>query len=157
VIDVRLTDSVGHTTQLTLPQIAALGLPTSFQVVSPNEDLAAPVLTGVTLNPGTISVATGAAQGQVTITATDGGVGVSYGSVTLWPPSGGSAGCGDEPDNRIPQQNATLTCTFDIAASAAAGTWTLVVRVWDAAGNVREYSAQQLKEAGFTSELTVTR
>lgn len=157
VIDVRLTDSVGHTTLLTPPQLAALGLPTSFQVVSPNEDLTAPVLTGVTLNPATISVANGAAQGQVTLTATDAGVGVTFGALTLWPPSGGSAGCGDEPDNRLPQQNATLTCTFDIPANAVAGKWSLAVLVWDAAGNTRQYSAQQLKEAGFTFELTVTR
>jgi hypothetical protein len=154
---VKLTDSVGQDTQLTMPQVAALGLPTSFEVLSPNEDLTAPVLTGVTLNPSTLSVSNGAAQGQVTFTATDAGVGVTFGSVTLWPPSGGSAGCGDEPDNRIPQQNATLTCTFDIAASAAGGRWTLAVLVRDEAGNTREYSAQQLQEAGFAFELTVTR
>lgn len=154
---VLLSDSVGMDTVYRTAQLAALGLPASFQVVSPDEDLTPPVLTAVTLNPATISVATGPAQGQVTLTATDAGVGVTFGGVTLWPPTGGSAGCGANTPNSRPQQNATLTCTFDIPANAAAGKWTLEVLVWDAAGNIREYSAQQLKDAGLTFELTVTR
>jgi hypothetical protein len=154
---VQLSDSVGHTTQYLTDQLAALGVPTTFQVVSPDEDLTPPVLTSLTLDPATLSIANGAAHGQVTLTATDGGVGVAYGSVTLWPPTGGSAGCGDEPPNNRPQQNATLSCTFEIRPNGAAGKWSLEVLVWDAVRNTRRYDAQQLKDAGFTFELTVTR
>jgi hypothetical protein len=156
VNNLAVSDAAGTSTQYTTAQLAARGLPTTFQVVSPDGDVTAPVLTGVTLSPATVDLASGSAQVRVTLTATDAGVGVSQGNATLTPPSGSGQGCGGEPQGG-PAQNATLVCTISIPAGGAAGRWPLAILLRDAMGNTRQYTSAQLQAAGLPHEVTVTR
>lgn len=151
-----ISDAAGTSTQYNGTQLAARGLKTTFQVVSPNEDVTPPALTGITLTPGTVDLAGGSAQVRVTLTATDAGVGVSQANVSLTPPSGSGQGCGGEPQGGA-AQNATIVCTITIPAGAPAGKWALVILLKDAVGNNRMYTAAQLQAAGLPHEVTVTR
>jgi hypothetical protein len=157
LVSTWVADSAGNTTSYTSPQLVDRGLPGSFPVVSPNEDVTAPVLAGVTVNPATVNLANGASFVQVTLTATDGGTGVSHGSSGLWPPSGNGFACSAEPQTGVPQQNATIICSIPLPAGAAEGKWSLDIFIMDAVGNSRQYNAQQLQAAGFPHEVTVTR
>ena len=152
-----VADSAGNITAYSSSQLAARGLPGSFQVVSPNEDVTAPALTGVSVDPATVSVANGATFVRVTLTATDAGTGVSHGTTSLSPVSGSGHGCSAEPVTGVPQQSATIVCNIPIAAGAVEGKWSLDVYISDAVGNSRRYTTEQLKAAGFPHEVTVTR
>lgn len=152
-----VADSAGNATQYSTAQLTALGLPAGFQVVSPNEDVTAPVLTGVRLDPATVSLANGGTYVQVTLTATDGGVGVGHGTSGLRPPLGTGQGCSAEPVTGVPQRNATIICSIPVSASAPEGRWRLDVFIMDAVSNSRRYTWEQLRDAGFAYEVTVTR
>ena len=152
-----VADSAGNITSYSPAQLASRGLPGSFQVVSPNEDVTAPSLTGVTLDPATVSVASGTAFVRVTLTATDAGTGVNHGTPGLAPPSGNGMGCSAEPVTGVPQQNATIICHIPIAAGAVEGNWSLSVYISDAVGNSSSYTSEQLRALGFPYEVTVTR
>jgi hypothetical protein len=154
---VSVADSAGNSTVYTSAQLTAAGLPGSFQVVSPSEDITAPVLTGLTVSPTTVSLANGAAQVQVTVTATDAGAGANYASSALSPPTGTTQECDTDPVTGLPQQNATFVCSILVPAVAAEGKWSLSIFVVDAVGNYRHYTSNLLKDAGLTYEVTVTR
>jgi hypothetical protein len=152
-----VADSASNSTLYSVQQLAERGLPSSFQVTSPTEDVTAPALTGITLDRTTVSLASGATYVQVTLTATDGGVGVIHGSPGLTPPTGSGHACGAEPITGVAQRNATIVCSIPIAAAGVEGKWKLDVYIADAVGNSCSYTWEQLRDAGFVHEITVTR
>ncbi|HEX6370063.1 MAG TPA: Ig-like domain-containing protein [Longimicrobium sp.] len=151
-----VTDSAGNATQYSVAELAARGLPGSFQVTSPNEDVTAPALTGVTVSPAAVNLANGATYVQVTMRVTDAGVGASHGTAGLTPLSGGGYGCSGNTPGEVGQQNATIVCAIPFKAGATEGTWKLNVFVMDAVGNSRQYGWEQLRAAGLPYEVTVT-
>lgn len=152
-----VADSTGNATQYTIADLTARGLPSSFQVTSPNEDVTAPALAGLAVSPATVNLANGAAFVQVTVTATDAGVGVTHATASLFPVSGNGHGCSANTPESGGRQNATLVCNLPLPAGSAAGTWRLWVFVMDAVGNSRAYTWEQLQAAGLPYEVTVTR
>jgi hypothetical protein len=150
-----VVDSAGNAATYSPSLLAARGIPHSFEVVSPGEDVLAPVLTGLTIDPATINLANGAKSVAVTLTASDAGVGASMGSASVRPESGDGRSC--SASRLTGERSATFVCGIPFPAGAAEGKWSITVSVWDAVGNYREYSAEQLKNAGLPYEVTVTR
>lgn len=150
-----VADSAGNATQYTIADLTARGLPSSFQVTSPNEDVTAPALAGLAVSPTAVTLGNAGASVQVTITATDAGTGVTHVSAALSPPSGNGHGCSANTPG-AGQQNATLVCNIPLPAGAMAGTWRLWVLVMDAVGNSRQYTWDQLQAAGLPYQVTVT-
>ena len=149
-------DQANTATQYNTTQVAARGLPTTFQVVSPNEDVTAPALTGLTVSPATVNLAGGSANVQVTFTATDAGVGVSQGTPALSLNGSGQV-CNAGPQGGGPRQNATLVCSIAVPSGGAAGRWQLDITLKDELANTRHYTSAQLQAAGLPYEVTVTR
>jgi hypothetical protein len=150
-----VADGTGRATQYTRAQLAALEMPVSFQVVSPAEDAEAPTLTGVSVTPSTVDLSGGPASVEVTLTATDAGTGLAFGSSLLRSPAGGAQNCTAGPGEGSSPHDATVICTIGLPAVGAAGAWSLEVTLRDQVGNLRIYTAQQLRDAGFVYEVTV--
>jgi adhesin/invasin len=152
-----VVDSAGNAATYTPTLLTSRGLPNSFQVISPNEDLTAPALTGLTVDPAAVNVADGEKYVRVTVTATDAGTGVTEAGASLLPPSGNGYACGVNPLGNVPQSAVTLACSIPVSANGVEGKWRLEVLVRDAVGNLRIYTSAQLRDAGLPYEVTVTR
>jgi hypothetical protein len=139
--------------------LAAAGFPGSFQVVSPNEDVTPPTLTDFSVSPATVNVANGTRYVEFSITGTDAGSGMGSANAGLSPPTPiNGITCGSSDPVGRSSQGVTFRCAVPVAGSAPTGTWVIGdVYLFDAVGNYRRYTTEQLKAAGFPSEVTVVR
>jgi hypothetical protein len=157
VKSISVADSAGKGTTYGDAQLAAAGMPAGIQVQNQNEDLTAPVVTSISVKPASVNLAAGPQVVELTFTATDAGAGLWRGYVGLRPPaSGTSFTCGGAPVQGEGVQAGTFTCSVTIPANTAAGTWKLSIDVLDRPHNLRMYNADQLKAAGFPSEVVIT-
>lgn len=155
--NVSVADSAGKGTGYSDAQLAAAGMPASIQVQNQNEDLTAPVVTSVSVKPAIVNLATGQQVVEITFTATDAGAGLRSGYVGLRPSATGTSfGCGAPPVEGEGVRAGTIKCSVTVLANTAAGTWKLSIDLLDRPHNLRMYNADQLKAAGFTSEVVIT-
>jgi hypothetical protein len=136
--------------------LAARGFLASVQVTSRTEDVVPPTLTGFSLNASSLDLSTGPKSVEATVTATDAGVGPETAHVTLRAPGGGGNGCAPDFLNGT-AKTATMKCTMTFGQSAVSGTYEVSLVLFDVIGNLRSYSAAELRAAGFQTTLTVTR
>ncbi|HEY7767710.1 Ig-like domain-containing protein [Longimicrobium sp.] len=157
VKNVSVADSAGKGTGYSDAQLAAAGMPASIQVQNQNEDLTAPVVTSISVKPASVSLATGPQVVELTFTATDAGAGLRSGYVGLRPSAAGTSfGCGAPPVEGEGVRAGTFKCPITVPANTVAGTWKLSIDLLDRPHNLRMYNADQLKAAGFTSEVVIT-
>ena len=154
---VFVTDSAGKGVGYGDAQLAAAGMPSSIQVQNQDEDLTAPVVTSISVNPGSVNLATGAQVVEFTVKATDAGAGLWRANVSLGPPGSGVAfTCGATPVEGEGVRAGTVKCSVTVPANTVAGTWKLSIDLLDRPHNLRKYNADQLKAAGITSEVVIT-
>jgi hypothetical protein len=154
---VSVSDSAGKGTGYGDAQLAAAGMPAGIQVQNQNEDLTAPVVTSISVKPASVNLATGPQVVEITFTATDAGAGLWRGNVSLGPPVSGMAfTCGAAPVEGEGVQAGTFRCSVTVPANTVTGTWKLSLDVLDRPHNLRMYNTDQLKAAGFTSEVVIT-
>jgi hypothetical protein len=115
------------------------------------------VVTSVSVKPASVNLATGPQVVEITFTATDAGAGLRRGNVSLGPPVGSLAfTCGATPVEGEGVQAGTIRCSVTVPATTVTGTWKLSLTVLDRPHNRRMYDTDQLKAAGFTSEVVIT-
>lgn len=161
VYDVLLIDKLLNQTHLTGAQVAAMGFPTTFTVISGAADTTPPTLVGFSITPRTVDTST--ADQTITLTAhiTDDISGVLEGP-----------GLVSQLNFRSPSGNRLLGATFSTRASGThtdgvytyparlamgseQGTWTLShFRLSDEAGNGSELTTAQVAALGFPTTFT---
>jgi hypothetical protein len=153
---VSVQDRAGTSRVYYEEDLAARGFLATVQVTSRTEDVVPPTLTGFSLNASSLDLSTGPKSVEATVTATDAGVGPETAHVTLRAPGGGGNGCApDFLDGTA--KTATMKCTMTFGQSAVSGTYEVSLVLFDVIGNLRSYSAAELRAAGFQTTLTVTR
>jgi hypothetical protein len=153
VNSVQLTDLRGASWSLgTLPA----GLPTSFSVVSPNEDLTPPALTAFSFTPDSVAPGSTGASVTLTISAEDAGAGISSVSAGFARTElGRSLSCLPALASGTAARG-VWTCIIRVPAGTPAGSWTLSpLEVRDRAGNVRQYDPAALAAGGSPTVLKV--
>jgi uncharacterized repeat protein (TIGR02059 family) len=148
IADVRVKDFAGNEKMYSAADLAALELPTAFEVVKDNT---APYLTSLTL-PSKIDVTAGKQDVTFSAKATDDGTGVSavyvYWDKNLSVSGGTSTYAnlyGNTGSSTKTVQTYTQTGTFNISS----------VSVYDNAGNVKFYAPADLKKLGFATSFDV--
>jgi len=134
--------------------VVAAGGTAFLNVRRPGEDVTAPVVTAFTFSPDTARA--GVDSVTVVVSFTDAGVGASQATVLFVGPNPGDGrGCGTGAITGTPQAG-TIRCTFPLPADVSTGTWRVgYVEVPDMNGNVHLLYAEDLRQAGFPSELTI--
>ncbi|HEV2146740.1 MAG TPA: Ig-like domain-containing protein, partial [Longimicrobiaceae bacterium] len=155
---ITMADSRDNRSGLGPAQLQARGWPSTFQVKNAAPDVEAPVLTGFSVTPGSVSVASGSASIEFTFAAHDAVAGGVVASIDFTSPAGEVLSCPGWQRVSGDANAGVWKCIIAIPQGAPAGTWTvsrLVVR--DILWNRRTYTAADLKAAGFPTEVTVTR
>jgi hypothetical protein len=127
----------------------------SFKVTS-KTDATKPALKGLTFSPHAVD-ATSAPKGKtvaVTLKASDTQSGLSYAFVTFTSPGGYRVSGFGFPGTNTPS-SATMKFKVVIPRCSEPGIWTVSVTIVDAAQNVAQYTAAQVKAKHFTSTLSV--
>jgi hypothetical protein len=153
VNSVQLTDLRGASWSLgALPA----GLPTTFSVVSPNEDTTPPTLTALTFTPDSVALGATGASVVFTISVEDAGAGVASVRTDFWRADiGRSLACFPTLASGTAAKG-VWKCTVDVAPGTPAGSWPLAgVIVRDRAGNARQYDPPALAAAGSPTVLKV--
>jgi hypothetical protein len=153
-----LRDQLGNVRVYEAPQLQAAGLPTSVQVVSPNADVTAPTLHGVTITPSAVNVGSGAKTVTVRGDVSDAGVGVAQIDGYFQSPSGAQrtgAMSGFTPVSGT-RANGAFEVSWTIPAGAETGEWKLQLTVRDQVGNLISLSPEQLAARGFVNSVTVS-
>ncbi|HEU4558734.1 MAG TPA: Ig-like domain-containing protein [Longimicrobium sp.] len=137
--------------------LQAAGWPGRFHVDSPNPDVTAPVLTGVSFKPDT--TVAGEDTLRIRVTATDAGAGAS--SILAWfqSPSGRqSIVCSRQAADSVTAGTFVFVCPGQaIPVYVEGGQWLLYfVQVRDAVGNITRMETAALRAAGFPTALMVT-
>jgi hypothetical protein len=156
VSSVQLTDMRGSTASLGTAGVQAAGLPTTFTVVSPAEDITAPTLTSFTFTPDSVALGGTGASVTFTIAAEDAGAGTSSIGADFWRTDiSRSLACTPALASGTAAKG-VWACTIAIAPGTPAGSWPLsTVFVRDRAGNVRQYDPAGLAAAGSPTVLKV--
>jgi hypothetical protein len=153
-----LLDSAGVAVSYTGPEMAAQSFDIAFQVVSAGEDLTAPTLTSLVVNPAAVNLAGGSQQRvDFTITAEDAGTGVAIGTVFINPVGGGGGGCTADSEEGIGAAAGTFHCSVIVPSNGAVGAWGIDVYLDDVVGNTRRYTSEELQAAGFPYRVLVSR
>jgi hypothetical protein len=152
-------DKAGNVTQYSPEQLSSLGLATSFEVVSNlHADWTLPTLTGLTF-PTTIDVTGGGTAVSLSVGATDVGTGIDY--VYFYLDHGYQNQYGfsqsllfDDSTDSFADGTSNLSQYFDVTTQA--GTYGIAfASVYDKAGNVTQYSPDQLSSLGFATSFQV--
>lgn len=155
---VLATDSADNRTSYSGEQLAAAGISATVQVQSADEDLSPPVITAYSVQPDSVSVATGAQTVVFTFTVTDTGTGVWRGFAMLGSPMPGHTwGCGGTPVEGEGVRMTTFRCPVTVPATAEAGERPIMLEALDMTRNLRLYTSEHLKAAGLPYAVTVTR
>ena len=161
---ITLVDAVSNRAVIQPSVLQARGLPFSIAVTSTPVDVTPPVPVSLSFSPGTVDVSNQAQSVTVTIGVNDDLSGVfvdktffSLVTFTLRSPVGqqilkfnADFNIGGTPQASVWQG------TIDIPHFADAGLWSLSeLRVVDAAGNAKSYTASELTALGITTKLVV--
>jgi hypothetical protein len=156
VSTIAITDRAGTTRFFHGDELKAPGFVSTLQVTSRTEDLVPPTVTGFSLSASSLDLSTGPKSVEAIVTAADPVGGPATVHVRLLVPGGGGTGCApDILDGTA--KTATMKCTMTFGQSAVSGTYEVGLVLYDVVGNLRSYSAAELRAAGFPTTLTVTR
>ena len=158
---VQLLDLAGNQTFFDTADLQALGVTTSFTVVSAPTDTTLPQVTGLTFAPVVFDTSAGSRNVTMTMTATDDLSGVMQFCVFFRSPSGGqsNAGCGGSFQLIAGTPlNGTWQATAFFPQYSEGGTWT-VSSFWlqDAVTHFRFLSGADLVSRGLANQLTIFR
>ncbi|HEY0038191.1 MAG TPA: Ig-like domain-containing protein [Longimicrobium sp.] len=153
---VQLTDVRGASTSLNTAGVQAAGLPTTFTVVSPNEDITPPTLTAFTFTPDSVALGGTGASVTFTISVEDAGAGISSIGADFWRTDiSRSLSCFPTLASGTAAKGVWM-CSINVVPGTPAGSWPLsAVFVRDRAGNVRQYDPAGLAAAGSPTVLKV--
>ena len=160
---VQLSDRAGNSREVAGSALLAGGARTRVKVVNPNQDVAAPAISAISIAPDSINLATGAdTVVTVTVTASDPGAGVQ--SVTL--AFRGETGNSEEHcfandyalPSTTPTNQVTWSCRIAFPRASAAGTYRISgVATLDRIGNERHYTPEQVAAAGWEASFKVAK
>ena len=151
VCEVEIRDAVGNVTRLATADLAALGFPTTFGVVS-DPDTTAPTITSFTLTPSAVDTDDAAATLDVSWAATDDLSGVRRAVLVVGP-----AGCGGAYQQVsirevAPSNDASDSFQVTIPRWSAEGPWEVcALLVVDGGDNFAFLDSTGLAAAGFPS------
>jgi hypothetical protein len=151
---VYLRDCAGNARWLQRAELDVLGIDASFTVTGGTEDLEAPVLSALSVEPGTV-----VPPGSVTVRATiaDDVSGFVWATIWLRSPSGGQSVTSGDPGmgfRSLGGDRYEATLTF--GEHAEPGTWQVsFVALRDAAGNYRDLQGSELEALGLGFTVTV--
>jgi hypothetical protein len=156
-IRVMMIDVVGNVRYLDENALSAAGYPYSVSVLS-DEDVTAPTLTDLTINPGSVNIESSSQTVSVNIKSTDDKSGVLSASLAFSSPSGSGADIYSSAsvENGV-NTNSDTTLTFTIPQYVEIGTWKARLFIGDAVGNQIFRSYDQLIAAGWPGTLTIER
>lgn len=118
------------------------------------EDTTAPLLTGLSFSPTSINTSTEAATVTVTVTVTDDLSGATRAMIEFFSPSGQQYSAASTNLNGTTGTTGSMTVTFPRFSEV--GAWYVRdVRLWDAAGNFRWLTTQDLIDKGLPTTLVV--
>jgi hypothetical protein len=158
-IDVlSMYDQVGNVRMLTRSELAAQGMPTSFEQTGPG-DTTPPTLRELSWTPTTINTASAAQQIAITARITDSLAGMRPDywrpSITFLSPSGQSLLIYLNQQIAGTPFDSVVTGVLTVPAFSESGVWTLVnMLVPDAVGNQRMYYATDLAAQGMPTTFT---
>jgi hypothetical protein len=152
-----LGDFLGNRRVLSEADLIELGHNTRLQVVSPDQDVVAPELTEFSFTPTSVDVSQGAAVVDVTISATDAGVGVGGVNPNFVSPSSGQGtSCVANTPSSGTANDGTWTCQITIPQFSEEGEWHVSgLLLGDFLGNRRVLSEADLIELGHNTSLQV--
>lgn len=158
---VLISDAGFASQTYTTTELGALGLPTTFNVVS-TWDQTYPVFKSLALSPASVSVAGGAQTVTVSANLTDDRSGIARFDFVATSPSGRQVGCSASAPSTGTDLSGIWTCTVTIPSDAEAGSWLITVRATDRAFNYQTYGPQAgggtiAFPAGYPTAITVTR
>lgn len=153
ICQLRLRDSVGNLRNYSAANLQGLGLPTQFTVTA-SHDVTAPLLTALSF-PASVDIGSGAATVSVDYSAADDLSGVAHFEIAFQPPGGA---CTVATQANTSGLTVSGNPAFQITPPAAAlGVYSLChLRLRDAVGNTRDYSADDLQTLGLPTQFTVT-
>src|SRR3954447_12629853 len=128
--------------------------PYSFLVIS-RTDSSKPTLTSLVLTPAAIDARTTDKRVSVTMRGADTGSGVAAEWVTFTSPSGWVTSTSYEGEQSTPDSHGRLSAKAFVPRCSEPGVWKLQVGIIDAAGNITDYTAAQLKALGLPYRITV--
>ena len=173
VSNIALVDAVGNQTSLPKSSLQAQGFNVSFTVISSQQDLQPPQITGLTFTPSTIDTSLGAKPVVVQMTLTDDLAGVDFSpdnpsvstehGIVFSSPSGqqSQACCYFPPTFTLfpgTRTNGTWTDTITFPQFSEAGTWTArIISLKDSVNNSLSFSSSDLQLRGLPFQLTIFR
>ena len=154
VVAVTLADAAGNTSVLSTDDLTARGFPAALQVKKSAEDTTAPTLTAFSVSPSSLRAGSGPVVVRVDFTAADDISGVNAVQVSFVSPSGAVTRSASA-DFR-PATSFTGSAAVQFPPFSEAGDWKIaIVLLADAVGNTRVLNAEDLREKGFPSHLTI--
>jgi Big-like domain-containing protein/IPT/TIG domain-containing protein len=151
---VTLTDVAGNRRELSPADLQEAGLPFSVQVTG-KEDHTAPQVDELGFEPPAIDTSASAQTLFVAAHITDDLSGFSKGSIAFHSPSGEQQASGAFELTSGSPTNGDYRTKVPFERFSESGLWTATVILTDAAGNSRELSSTDLKEAGLPSFIQV--
>ncbi len=154
-LSLSASDGAGNATSLSASQLGALGLPDSIAQTG-IADGTAPAVAGVSVAPNVIDTSAAAREVQVHIHATDdlsgvSGVFVQFSSAHSQHVSGWAT---LDHEGGTPQDG-NWTARVMFPRFSEQGAWTLRLDLWDAIGNHRGYTSEELSARGLLSGISV--
>ena len=157
IYTVYLYDEVGNSREYRSAELAALGLPASFEVVSSQQDITPPELVAITIEPSEMDTSAGGATITITAKATDDLSGIRNMGYFLERPSGmkENSGRGLRWVNGS-STDGTYVGRLTLPQYSEKGTWRIyTVYLYDEVGNSREYRSAELAALGLPASFEV--
>jgi hypothetical protein len=159
VTQVGLVDQAGTFVSTGAHDLVARGYPSTVTVKNSGPPATRPVMTGLSISPATVDVASASGVVEFTVTA-NASAGVSnvyvdalltVGEVTF------GHGCRTFTLVGGTAANGTWKCRLTVPTTMVAGTWRVGITIADNAGNSRGYDSAALQAAGFPSSFVVKK
>ena len=154
---VYLYDEVGNNRDYWSGELAALGLPTSFEVVSSQQDITPPELVEITIEPFEMDTSAGVATITITVKATDDLSGIRSVGYFLERPSGMKENSGRSLRWVSGSSNdGTYVGRLTLPQYSEKGTWRIdTVYLYDEVGNNLDYRSGELAALGLPASFEV--
>ncbi len=152
---ITLTDVAGNTSVYTPSDLLGLGFNAEVTVVSPNADIEAPTLTGLSFDTATLDTGTQTAYltGNAVITDNLSTIQQNLSYLLFTSPSGAQKAYGVINENGG-GNNFTITNPFQQFTEV--GTWTLEFVVADSVGNTKLYDSTELANLSLPNSIEIT-
>lgn len=131
---VRLQDVAGTSVEYSAIYLASAGFPSFLEVMRDEEF---PDIQYIDISPKTVDVSTANATVSVTLTTTDNLSGVDLVTVSFKSPSGSTVGCSFNYPTTGNRLSGSYSCNVTIPQYSEAGSWDIIIRAEDVAGNSR--------------------